>query len=182
MLESKLYEKACDAWSQTWEKLKTKLIPSIKDVRDFDDQLDLQQFISNWAQDYEMELGNAGRKNTYYLKERIQFCAEFNELFPLSSPLIIQNMKRAIAESYFSLGEDKVGEEYFLKIIEEHPENIWSYIGYGDMYSMPLNGDAKPDFEKAEKIYSMALGKDLEEEEYLLERIADLKKEKEKSS
>lgn len=174
LLEKKNYQEACDIWLITWDKLKEKFDSSVQDIRKLDDVFNLYQFISNWVQDMEMELANLGLKDKQYARKRILFCAEFIGQFPLSADIIVHNMKRAIAESYYMLGDSKTGEEYFKKLIEEHPDYIWGYIGYGDMYSMPFN-DGEVDFDKAEEIYSMALRMDLKNKEDLLDRLDDLK-------
>ena len=174
LLEKKNNQEACDIWLITWEKLKENFDLSVQDIKKLDDSINLYQFLSNWVQDMEMELANLGLKDKQYARKRILFCAEFIEHFPLSADIIIHNMKRAIAESYYVLGDSNTGEEYFKKLIEEHPDYIWGYIGYGDMYSMPFN-DGVVDFDKAEEIYSMALRMDLKNKEDLLDRLDDLK-------
>jgi len=51
------------------------------------------------------------------------------------------------------------------------------------MYLLPVNKQDAPDYRRAEKIYKMALGKGLEDEEELRERLKEIdimKKEKKK--
>ncbi len=86
-------------------------------------------------------------------------------------------MKVAEAESYFGIGEPARGDETFKSLIEEYPEDIWGYIGWGDMYYMPLDKNDAPDYVKAEQIYNMALDKDIEEKEFLIERLNNLREE-----
>ena len=43
-------------------------------------------------------------------------------------------MKRGEAESYFSLGKVEEGDPAFEALIEEFPDKVWGYIGWGDMY------------------------------------------------
>jgi tetratricopeptide (TPR) repeat protein len=85
-------------------------------------------------------------------------------------------MKRAAAESYFGIGDLDKGDESFSKLIEEYPENIWGYIGWGDMYFMSMYQANARNYDKAEKIYQMALGKNLEDNDDLLERLDELEK------
>jgi hypothetical protein len=47
------------------------------------------------------------------------------------------------------------------------------------MYLWPLKKNTKPDYEKAEKIYNMALGKELEGESDLIDRLKELKIQRE---
>ncbi len=45
------------------------------------------------------------------------------------------------------------------------------------MYYMPLDKYDAPDYVKAEQIYKMALDKDIEEKEFLIERLNNLREE-----
>ena len=91
-------------------------------------------------------------------------------------------MKRAIAESHFALGNVDDGNRCFKEMIELYPKNVWGYIGWGDMYLWPMKKDVKPDYGKAEQIYKMALGKDIEGEKDLIDRLDELKNEREKKA
>ena len=88
-------------------------------------------------------------------------------------------MKRAVAESYFAIGDIVKGKQCFKKLIEEYPQNIWGYIGWGDMYFLGMNRNFSPDYERAEQIYRMALDKKIDGKEYLIERLNDLQGKKE---
>jgi len=83
-----------------------------------------------------MELGNACLKEPSFYEKRIEieYCREFCMLFPATDRLIIENMKRAEAESYFALGMVEKGEGAFQNLVEEFPDSAWVYIGWGDMY------------------------------------------------
>ena len=50
------------------------------------------------------------------------------------------------------------------------------------MYLWPTKKDIKPDYERAEQIYKMALDMDMEGEEDLIDRLNELKKEREKKA
>jgi hypothetical protein len=68
---------ANDAWWQVWEWLKEKITPQRKTLKALDDDFQGTQFIFNWCQDFEMELGNAGLKDPKYHRLRIRYCQEF---------------------------------------------------------------------------------------------------------
>jgi tetratricopeptide (TPR) repeat protein len=84
---------------------------------------------------------------------------------PDSDKLIVENMRRAEAESYFQTGEPEAGEKAFQSLAGDFPGSPWVYIGWGDMYCLFRNRDKMPpDYEKAEKLYREALKvKDLDE-------------------
>ncbi|MBU4495964.1 MAG: SEC-C domain-containing protein [Acidobacteria bacterium] len=172
---------ACKIWIEVWNKLKSRFSPDMKSIRDSERIFNGIQSLFNWCQDLEMELGNAAIKNNSFNKKRIEYCTEFISFFPETNSLILHNMKRAIAESYFGMGDHSKGDEAFLKLVEEYPENIWGYIGWGDMYFMPLNKMDTPNYQRAEQIYGMALHKNIEDKDALLERLDHLEEAKKKS-
>jgi len=162
---------ACDIWLTVWERLKPRFKASYKEISDAEEVIKGYDLLFNWTQDLEMELENAGRINPDFYKKRIKYCDEFCSIFPESSENIIHNMKRAIAESYYALGDIKKGYICFAHLVEQYPDNIWSYVGWGDMYNDPINNDIEPDFEKVLEIYKMAVIKNREDQQILLERM-----------
>lgn len=153
----------------------------MKSIEDAERVFSGSQCLFNWCQDLEMELVNAGFREVTFFQKRIEYCREFYSLFPETSDLTIKNMRRAEAESYFALGEIEKGEEAFEKILQDYPDWAWGYVGWGDMYcQMRINKDVPLDYEKAEKIYRMALDKEVDEEDVILDRLEDLKEEKNK--
>jgi len=176
LLEEYKTQQACDTWLELWEELKTRFKPEFNSIRDADILDSGSFFIYDWCQEFESQLGNAGIDDPVYYQKRIDYCDEFCALFPESDVLIMQNMKRASAESYFALGNSEIGTKRFKLLIEQYPRHIWGYIGWGDMYYMQINKDIKPDYKKAEQIYLMALGKGMEDEDDLLERLETVKR------
>ena len=91
-------------------------------------------------------------------------------------------MKRAEEESYFTLGMQEKGEELFSKLIEEFPNNVWGYIGWGDMYGIFRMKSSIPiDYDKAERIYRMALERDIDDEQDkrdVLDRLESIEEER----
>ncbi len=170
--------KGCDAWLELWNKLKTRFKPEFRNVDEADSIFSGSELIPNWCQDLEMELGNAGGVDPLYHKKRIAYCNEFCAIFPESSDSILHGMKRAVAESYFALGDVGKGGKCFEELIERYPRNVWGYVGWGDMYLWPRDKSVEPDFEKAGIIYKMGLKKNLESEDVLLERLDSLEKDR----
>ena len=181
--ENKAVE-ACKIWLEVWDKIKKRIAPDFKSVGEADEVFHGMQSISNWCQDLEMELGNAGLDDASFYEKRIQYCREFYTLFPETSDLVIHNTKRAEAESYFALGMQEKGEELFKKLIEEFPDNVWGYIGWGDMYGIFRMKSSIPlDYDKAERIYRMALERDIDndrDKRDVLDRIASIEKDRAK--
>ncbi len=178
LLEENKTVEACNIWLEVWDKIKKRFTPKMKSIKDAESLFSGDQFLFNWCQDLEMELGNAGLRDKSFYRKRIDYCREFCSYFPESEISILYNMKRGKAESYFGIGEPKKGDMAFERLIEKYPEDIWGYIGWGDMYYMPLDKNNTPNYEKAEQIYNMALDKDIDEKESLMERLDDLRKDR----
>ncbi len=166
---------ACDLWLEFWNNLKERLKPEFRDVKEAETVFSGSEFIYNWCQDLECELGNAGISDSVYYQKRIVYCDEFCSLFPESEDTLLHAMKRAISESHFALGNSDEGSKCFKNLIELYPENIWGYVGWGDMYLWPKKKISKPDLKKAEQIYKMALDKGMENEDVLLDRLKEIK-------
>lgn len=170
-------EKACDAWLVLWERLKLSIQAEILDAKDWIRMFQRGDSIYDWCQDFEMELGNAGLKSDEYHRKRITYCEEFCDFFPNSEELILHNMWRAIGESQAAIGEVAEADQTFQELIADYPDNIWGYIGWGDLYAMPPGRTTPPDRVKAEQIYQKGLGLGLEDEGDLLDRIEKLREE-----
>lgn len=169
------YKGGCDIWIKVWDELKLKFKPTMNSIQMAGSTFDREVSFSNWCQDFEMELGNAGRNNKHYLEYRITYCREFCAIFPANTTNMTHNMKRAIAESLYNVGRVAEGENEFRKLISDFPDNPWGYIAWGDMYS-GFEGESCIDRIRAEELYTQALGLDPEEDETIRERIQDLKK------
>lgn len=175
-MEARLSKETCDFWLQVWEYLKKRLPTNVKSIEEFDKLFpQITQSIFNWCQDLETELYNAGREDPSYYKKAIKYYREFYTLLPNSSELNIHSVRRLEAECHFALGKTDQGEKLFEFLIKDYPDNVWGYIGWGDMYAPGIKyAKAPKDPAKAEQIYKMALGKNLEDEEDVLERLKDL--------
>ena len=164
----------CKLWLQVWEHLKHRFTNDMKSVEDAEKVFSGLQSLYNWCQDFEQELHNAGIYDQSFYQKRIEYCREFYSFFPDSDELLTINMKRAAAESYFFLGKVEEGDQAFEALIEEFPDNVWGYIGWGDMYYLFSASGVDKNLTKAKKIYQMALNINSEEIEYVIERIESL--------
>src|SRR5690625_2530656 len=166
---------ACDAWFKIWEAIKDRNGPKFQNLAHLDKHYQGSFFIRNFCQDLEMELHNAGLKDSAYFKKRIKYCREFCDMFPKESELIIHNMRRAIADSYGKLGEYKRAEAEFEKLVQDFPDNPWGYIGWGDLFFL----EQKKNYHKARELYEkgIAVAQDKGDMEAVMERLEDVKQE-----
>jgi len=169
-LEGRKPKIACHFWLTVWEHIKPRFTSNMKSILDAEIIFTGRQNLHNWTQDLEMELGNANLH-----KDRIKYCHEFCELFPNSSENTIQNMKMAEAEGYFHSGQSEAAESLFESLQGQYPDCVWFYCRWGDLYAFKRSGqDFIPDYDKAEKIYRMALGRNIPDEDAVTERLEDM--------
>lgn len=181
LLRERSTTEACEIWLEIWDKVKKRIGADFNSVEKADEVFRGMQSLSGWCQDLAMELGNAGLDDVIFYEKRIQYCREFYTLFPETHDVIIHSMKRAEAESYFALNMQVKGEELFKALIEEFPDNVWGYIGWGDMYGISrMKSDMPADYDKAERIYRMALERDINEQDKgdVLSRIESIEEER----
>jgi len=166
---------ACEIWLTAWEELKTLMEDDgISDIQGIDDKYPWKEFISNFVQDLEMELGNAGTDDKSYYQKRITYCKELCERCG-TEQLMRENTRRAIAESYFELGEYEQSEREFEAMIQEDPTFGWAYIGWADCYVWNLE---EPQYDKAYSILDRGLSQTgLRDRKDVLERAVDFSKE-----
>lgn len=84
-------------------------LTGIDSIRGFDDRFPMYQSLFNWCQDLEDALWNAGLEDRELLRARIVVCEEALRRFPDESQLMVENRRRALAESYFELGQTREG-------------------------------------------------------------------------
>lgn len=173
-------KECCNLWLEVWEHLKKRFSPDMIAIEDTRSVFSGMQSLYNWCQDLEMELSNAGVEDASFYERRIEYCRDFYRMFPDTDGLVIENMRRGEAESYFFLGDKEKGEEAFKKMIEVFPESAWGYIHWGDMYWLFMRNEKLPplDYDKAEKIFRMGLAKATSDREVILDRLRSLEEKK----
>lgn len=181
LLEEQRTIEACDAWRQVWEWLKEKVTPKRKTIEALDADFRGTQPVFDWCQDFEMELGNAGVDDPAYYRRRIRYCQAFLETFEEIHPSIRGHFLVAEAESYWRLGEVETAEAKFEALIAAQPDWAWGYIDWSDEYW--LFDDSPKDYTRGEAILQRALARpNLEEREEVLERLEELRTERETGS
>lgn len=165
---------ACDIWLGVWNAVKYRIKPELKNLGYLDKQYNGSFFISNFCQDLEHELYNAGFDDLDYFEKCIEYCNEFCRYFPNEDELKIHNMRRSIAESYLQLKKIDEAKKELDSLIRDYPNNPWSYIAYGDIYC--FEKDIIDDPNRAKAFYERALfvAKDKYDKMAIEERLEDL--------
>ncbi|MCL4440741.1 MAG: hypothetical protein M1609_09200, partial [Firmicutes bacterium] len=169
---------ACRLWWWAWQKLKPFIVEhGLTNVDDLDRLLPGENSIYDWCQEMEQELGNVMDKAWVFALRRIAYAGEFPRLLPASDVLILQNMRRAVAESYDFLGDKDQCDAEFRRLVEDYPHWAWGYVGWGDTYWMSLAPGREKDYARSREIYAAGLPAGTDEQEVLQERLAELEAE-----
>jgi hypothetical protein len=113
-LERQEAARAAVVWLDAWSDVVGLCdLTGIDSIREFDERFSMYQLLFNWSQDLEDALGNAGREDLEFLRARIAVCEEALRRFPDEDELMVENRRRALAESYFELGETDRAEALF---------------------------------------------------------------------
>jgi tetratricopeptide (TPR) repeat protein len=147
--------KACDKWLEAWEGLKELLDENkLSNVEEIYKIYDWSDFPSNYVQDLEMELGNAGNIKDEYQTKRISYCTELL-MYVGEDALMKGNTRRAIADTYYKLGDVGECDRLYSQWLEEDPQWGWGYIGWFFNYDRTFHG--RQDETKAAAIIERAL-------------------------
>ena len=170
--------KAVTCWKDVFKEVTAYFEENhISDLKSFDDIFNGTQYVQNWVQDYD----DALRKTLLDADEESKITVGklkidlLNFLLSLNpeAELDVHNHKRSLAETYFLLGQPEVGEQHFIQLIDEYPDNVWGYIGYSDEYWMDYSKNK--DFDKALKILNRAYNRlSIKESDIIAERMTDL--------
>jgi tetratricopeptide (TPR) repeat protein len=167
---------ACTIWVDAWNDV-PRLCDrgSIRSISEFDDRFKGTHFLSDWIQELEIELWNADFDDQPFLNARIAVCEEVLRRFDLEmdDDLIAENLRHALAESYFELGEAAKADELYRTWLDKDPQWGWGWIGWSDCYR--FNRRKFKDLHKAEELllqgFSIAGMRDFED---LADRLAEL--------
>lgn len=183
---------ACDEWLSAWEDIKAIMAEEgLENIDHLQKKYTWTDFLSNYVQDLEMELGYAGITDKEYYRKRIKYCSEMLERCGTEEDLIIENTRRAMADSYFELGNDQEGEQLYRMWLDADLDWGWGYIGWSDCYLPLAKSGREAQLDKAEEILSKALSREtlrdradvIERALYLYEdmgnmaKVAELRKE-----
>jgi tetratricopeptide (TPR) repeat protein len=126
---------ACRIWLEAWHDVLRLLDNAgIQSIEEFDERFRGTQSLFNWIQDLESELWNAGLDDRQFLTARIAMCEEAMRRFPSDDSLMVENRRRAVAESYFELGETDKADALYREWLSADPCWGWGWIGWSDRY------------------------------------------------
>lgn len=172
---------ACRTWLEAWRDVLRLIDKSgIESIEEFDQRFLGTQLVSNWVQDLEDELGNAGLDDPQFYRARIEMCEEGMRRFPDVSALTAENRRRSLADSYSSLGEAAKADALFRGWLDADRCWGWGWIGWSDCYRfVPAQW---VDLKRAEQLLREGLAiPEVRDRSDLAERLADLLDDQERT-
>lgn len=150
-LERKEAASAAAVWLDAWsDVVRLCDLTGIDSIRGFDERFSMYQSLFNWSQDLEDALWNAGLEDPELLRARIAVCEEALRRFPDEDELMAENRRRALAESYFELGETDTAEALFEQWLAADPQWGWGWIGWSDLHF--FTNDRPKDYSRADEL------------------------------
>lgn len=143
--------RAATIWLDAWSDVARICdLTGIGSIREFDDRCPMYQSLFNWTSDLEDALWNAGLEKPEFLRARIGVCEEALRRFPDEDELMVANRRRAVAETYFELGDTDQAEALFEHWLAADPRWGWGWIGWADLHFF-AHGRPK-DYGRAEEL------------------------------
>ena len=167
--------RCCNDWLEAWSEIKELLAQTgAKDIYELDKTYTWGEFISNYVQDLEMELQNAGLKDKGYYLKRAVYCQELLQWCG-TDEMIVSNTRRGMAEGYYNFGDTEMGERLFAEWLRDDPDWGWGYIGLSDCYWF---GPGDKLYEKAERVLLEGYARDsLRDKIDIVDRLVTLYEE-----
>lgn len=166
---------AVRVWGELWSKLLTILNgETAPTLQELNEALQSKLSIYNWASDYGLELSKALKEDIGFARSRIDFCTEYAARYVDETGHNVLELKRAVAETYFEIGQRAEGEQIFESNLAKCPTWGWGWISWADQYWICAE-ESIQDSGKAISILQQALAvKGLEDRQDVLERLNDL--------
>jgi tetratricopeptide (TPR) repeat protein len=165
---------ACRIWLEAWHDVLRLLDKAgIESIEEFDDRFRGTQSLCNWIQDLESELWNAGLEDRQFLSARIALCEEGLRRIPSDDALMIENRRRALAESHFEVGEAAKAEALYREWLDADPSWGWGWIGWSDCYRFTRT--ERVDLNRCEQILREGFAiADVRDHADIADRLADV--------
>lgn len=165
------YETACQLWREAWREAHLLLEKTgLTFMDELDAQMDAAFSSLGLLEGFALALGHAGLKNPALLQERISVCQRGIELIDPENEEteeLIDQMREAIAQSYFHLGDFEKADALYRNWLNENADvRIW--LSWSGCYQ--FDGKAR-DLKRSEEILKEGLSRGNENDLLLLERL-----------
>lgn len=140
-------EEGLALWNKAWDTFQS-IISRQSEKVSVDLLMEEQEYvypIDGWLQDYEMELGNAGK-----FEERITYCEKILELFDWTEDMNESCFKCGIADSMYSIGREKEAFDFYENWLREQPQDYNGICSYS--WLLLESGDVQKAYEIVRKV------------------------------
>jgi tetratricopeptide (TPR) repeat protein len=164
----------CRIWLEAWNDVLRLLDKAgIQSIEEFDERFRGTHSLFNWIQDLESELWNAGLDDRQFLSARIAMCEEAMRRFPSDDGLMVENRRRAVAESYFEVDETDKADALYREWLDADPCWGWGWIGWSDCYRFTRT--ERVDLNRCEQILREGFAiADVRDRADIADRLADV--------
>lgn len=164
----------CGYWLGAWRDVLHIIDKAgIESIGEFDHLFKGSEAVFNWIQDLEDELWSARVDDRRFIGERVAVCEEGLKRFEGENELLTQNRRRALAESYFEMGEPRKADTLFQEWLDNDPRWGWGWIGWSDCYRFTRGEHV--DLNRAEQLLREGLSiSEVRNRLDLVDRLADL--------
>jgi hypothetical protein len=146
----------CDIWLEAWGEIRALFEEGFAtDIDDLDKKHKWTQWITNYVQYLEMELGNAAVEDPAYHSKRIEYCQEMLQWCG-SDELLISNTRCALAESHFETGDEAGCDGLFEDWLRDDPDWVLGYLAWAECYRFKKDGE---NYDKVEGILLAGYGR-----------------------
>lgn len=172
---------ACDLWWRVWCTLLPRFTPEMRQMEQVEPVFYGMQSVSNWSQDFEMELQNAALADPAYASIGRRYCSEWIAQFSAEDDLLQRNFRRALGIFLLHLGQGDEALAVLEGILERWPDDVWGYIAIAEAYAgicPPRQTALPPDLDRAAKYLEQAkaVATGREDREAVQDRLAELRK------
>ena len=179
------YIEACEhglkAWACLLDLIKMLEAESIYDIAN--NRVTIYD-LPYWATCFADQLSNASIKDKSYLQKKLSFCEQYVEMHEDFSDKELHNLgnvRSALAETFYQLGEKDKADSLYEKWLKDEPDWGRGWIAWSDCYWIWRHIGLEQDFEKAEQILRKGLSvKKVSDKEHIEERLNELLEEKSK--
>jgi hypothetical protein len=149
-------QSAITIWLDAWEKIKAEMTNThIKTIWEFDEVFEGSEMVYNWLSDLEEALLNECWKTGDHCRDRIRFCEDVIDRTDEDDTLMIENMRRDIADSHVRMGDRQKADDLFGCWLKADPAWGWGWIGWSDSYGLFIKGEK--DYGRVEEILKQGL-------------------------
>jgi hypothetical protein len=170
--------RACDLWQKVWDVIRARLTPDMRTCDDAGAVFNGTQSITNWVDDFVLELRNAAIKEPLYAARGVTLCEQVLGQFLDEDDAFRRSFRAAMGELLFMAGRPGDGERVLQGLIEEFPDLA---IGYAYLADALAGSERRPGTaegrERAIALLEAALARPVRDAEdfSLRERLRDLR-------